>query len=104
MWRQTAVAVLALAVGLVVYRAAVASVSGSVFYGGSSGPCEQATCSTQWVFDGVTGFPIGMVETHASSDPNRAGSFESPPDADLENHWLFSIFVGLAFPASALFG
>ena len=91
---------LAIVIGLGLYRAGVTTIpTETVFYGGSSGPCEQAVCRTQRFFDEVTGLPVGMVRTTTKDPPfatPRVGiSALLPPDAEMTEDWRASVWFGV---------
>jgi hypothetical protein len=91
---------LAVVFGFVLYRAGVADLPfESVLYGGSSGPCEQAVCRTQWFFDEVTGLPVGVVLIKAKDPPFRAPrvyvSELLPPDAEMSAQWTGRVWFGV---------
>ena len=91
---------LAVVIGLGLYRVGVTTIpTETVFYGGSSGPCEQAVCRTQRFFDDLTGLPVGVVRTQTNDPPfatPRVGvSGLLPADAAMTEEWRASVWFGV---------
>ena len=101
MWHRTAGVVLAVAIGLFLYRAALVAVPIEQYVGTPSMICREGNVPRP-LFDLWTGLPGGVAVSCANSE-GEAGVLWGPMEVSyLGGHWVRSVLFGFAATALAL--